>query len=107
MYDFSVRPSPDSSPGALKAFWKQVHLYATDEQKRNLGPAPELPKSQHTMVPDYQGQSYRQFAAEHPDVPATKVVAKPPKPKHNHPCGSKPDGMPNCGLTVCLCGAPC
>jgi hypothetical protein len=61
MYDFSVRPDSSSSPGALKAFWTQVRLYATDQQKANLGPAPQFAESQHTQSQEYRGQSYAEF----------------------------------------------
>jgi hypothetical protein len=61
MYDFSVRPDSSSSPGALKAFWNQVRLYATDQQKANLGPAPQFAESQHTQSEEYRGQSFAEF----------------------------------------------
>lgn len=62
MYDFSVRPDSSSSPGALKAFWNQVRLYATDQQKHNLGPAPQqFAESQHTQSQEYKSPSFAEF----------------------------------------------
>jgi hypothetical protein len=66
-FDFTNPPSRDSSPGAVKRFWSEWQDHATPAQKVDFAArgisAPEMAKPQHTMIPEYSGQNYRQFAA--------------------------------------------
>jgi hypothetical protein len=66
-YSFDAPPGPGTSPGAVKRWWADLDSYGTPAERAGIARLgvvrPDIPKSQHTLIPEFVSGNYRSFAA--------------------------------------------